>query len=242
MFEQSILIDHTGARKTGAFAASLTAQILLGGVLLLAPLIYQEALPIVRFSTLVAMPVLPPAPEPPRTADVPTAQSSGLSAPAPFRPRPRFSVVEMRGNTVIDIDAPTLTIAPTDPTGILSTSVPTIPLVDRPPQPLAPKPIASESDKPLSVSSGVQAAKLIRQVVPTYPPLAIRMRASGTVHLLGIIGKDGKIKNLQVLNGHPLLTQAALDAVRQWIYSPTILSGNPVEVEAPIDVIFTLSR
>jgi protein TonB len=94
----------------------------------------------------------------------------------------------------------------------------------------------------MPVSSGVQAAKLVKQVIPEYPQLAVRMRASGVVHLLGIIGRDGKIQNLRVLSGHPLLTQAALEAVRQWVYSPTVLSGKAVEVEAPIDVIFTLSR
>jgi protein TonB len=92
------------------------------------------------------------------------------------------------------------------------------------------------------VSGGVLAGKLIKQVIPVYPQLAIRMRVSGVVHLFGLIGKDGKIKNLQVVNGNPLLTQAALDAVRQWVYSPTVLSGSAVEVEAPIDVIFTLAR
>jgi protein TonB len=68
------------------------------------------------------------------------------------------------------------------------------------------------------------------------------MRISGTVQLLGIIAKDGTIQKLQVLSGHPLLRQAAIDAVSQWVYRPTILNGQPVEVEAPIDVIFNLSR
>jgi protein TonB len=67
-------------------------------------------------------------------------------------------------------------------------------------------------------------------------------RISGTVRLTGIIGKDGVIQQLQVIDGPPLLVQAAVDAVRQWVYRPTLLSSKPVEVIAPIDVIFTLSR
>ena len=88
----------------------------------------------------------------------------------------------------------------------------------------------------------MQAAKLIKKVVPQYPALARIARVSGTVHLLGNIAKDGTIQRLQVVSGNPLLVQAALDAVRQWVYRPTRLNGEAVEVIAPIDVIFTLSQ
>ena len=55
-----------------------------------------------------------------------------------------------------------------------------------------------------------------------------------------MIAKDGTVQRLQVVSGNPFLARAALDAVRQWVYSPTLLNGEPVEVIAPIDVIFTL--
>jgi protein TonB len=109
------------------------------------------------------------------------------------------------------------------------------PPATRPPDP-------PKSSAPLHVSGGVQMAKLIKQVVPTYPPLARSARIYGVVHLIGIIGKDGTIRNLQLIDGHPLLARAALDAVSQWIYKPTLLSGEPVEVICPIDVTFTLSH
>jgi len=86
----------------------------------------------------------------------------------------------------------------------------------------------------------VQAAKIVRKVLPFYPPLARQARVQGTVHLVGIIAKDGTVQNLRVESGHPLLVPYAVDAVRQWIYRPTLLNGSPVEVIAPIDVIFTL--
>src|SRR5260370_6771432 len=95
---------------------------------------------------------------------------------------------------------------------------------------------------PIRVTSGVLAANLIHKVVPTYPPLARQARISGTVRLQGVIAKDGRIRDLQLLSGHPLLAPAALDAVRQWVYRPTLLNGDPVEVTAPIDVIFTLGN
>ena len=95
---------------------------------------------------------------------------------------------------------------------------------------------------PIRVVSDVQAAKLIKKVIPIYPPLARQARVSGTVRLLGVIAKDGTIQQLQVVSGHPLLVPSALDAVRQWIYRPTLLNGQAVEVIAPIDVNFTLGQ
>jgi periplasmic protein TonB len=85
-------------------------------------------------------------------------------------------------------------------------------------------------------------AKLVNQVIPVYPQIAKIAGVSGTVQLLGTISKDGTIRNLQVISGNPLLVPAAVDAVRQWIYRPTLLSGEPVEVIAPIEVRFILSR
>jgi protein TonB len=88
----------------------------------------------------------------------------------------------------------------------------------------------------------VQAAMIINRVQPMYPPLARQTRISGTVRLHAIIGKDGSVQQLEVISGHPLLVQSALDAVRQWRYRPTLLNGEPVEVDTTIDVIFSLNQ
>jgi len=93
----------------------------------------------------------------------------------------------------------------------------------------------------IRLSSGVVAAKALRQPKPLYPQLAVRARIQGTVVLQAIIGKDGTIRDLKVLSGHPLLVQAALDAVKTWQYLPTLLNSEPVEVLTEIDVIFTLA-
>ncbi len=84
-------------------------------------------------------------------------------------------------------------------------------------------------------------ARLIKRVEPVYPVLARQARISGTVELSGIIGTDGRVKQLRVLSGHPLLAKAALDAVRQWVFHATLLNGAPVEVIAPIPVAFRLN-
>ena len=106
----------------------------------------------------------------------------------------------------------------------------------------APPPPKPKQTGPVKVGGQVQAAKIISKPTPVYPPLARQTRISGVVRLHAIIGKDGMIQQLEVLSGHPLLQQAALDAVRQWRYQPTLLNGEPVEVDTTIDVIFSLNQ
>ena len=88
----------------------------------------------------------------------------------------------------------------------------------------------------------MQQAKLVRQPRPVYPPLAKQARIQGVVKLSAIIAKDGTIQHLEVISGHPLLIPSALEAVKQWVYQPTLLNGEPVEVVTQIDVNFTLSQ
>jgi protein TonB len=90
--------------------------------------------------------------------------------------------------------------------------------------------------------TALRMAMPIRKVDPVYPALARQARVSGTVELLGVLGTDGRIHELKVLRGHPLLVNAALDAVRQWIFEPTLLNGQAVEVAAPITVNFILNQ
>jgi protein TonB len=87
---------------------------------------------------------------------------------------------------------------------------------------------------------GVAAENLVSKVTPAYPPLAKQARIQGVVHLSAVIGTDGAVRNLQVISGHPLLVPAALDAVKQWVYKPTVRDGKPTEVATQITVNFTL--
>jgi protein TonB len=91
------------------------------------------------------------------------------------------------------------------------------------------------------VGGPVQAARLVHRVDPAYPPLARQTRIAGTVELNGVIGTDGRIRELHVNSGHPFLAPAALEAVRQWVYQPTLLGGDPVEVITTITVVFRLN-
>jgi protein TonB len=99
-----------------------------------------------------------------------------------------------------------------------------------------------ETVQRIKIGGNVQGAKIIRKPPPVYPQLAKSARVSGVVHLAAIIAKDGTIQELHSLGGPALLIQAAMDAVKQWVYQPTMLNGEPVQVETTIDVNFTLNQ
>src|SRR6266478_4870218 len=103
-----------------------------------------------------------------------------------------------------------------------------------------PKKSASLKAAPTRVRQGgiVQPAKLLHRVDPTYPPLAAQAHVSGMVRLHANVGKDGSVREVEALSGHPLLLQSAMNAVKQWRYSPALLNGHPVDVDTTIDVEF----
>jgi protein TonB len=94
----------------------------------------------------------------------------------------------------------------------------------------------------IRLGGNVEEAKLMARIQPVYPVLAVQTRTQGNVILHAIIGKEGDVSELQVVSGHPLLVEAALGAVRQWRYRPTLLNGLPVEVETTITVSFVLGQ
>jgi len=108
-----------------------------------------------------------------------------------------------------------------------------------PSPPPEPESTAKPDAEPIRISDGVEQARLIRQVVPSYPPLALKAHVQGVVVLDAIISKEGTIESLRVISGHPLLTSAAMDAVKQWVYRPTLLNGEPTVVVTTVTVNFS---
>lgn len=92
------------------------------------------------------------------------------------------------------------------------------------------------------VGGNVQEAQLVSRTEPAYPPLARQARVQGIVQLEALVGKDGRVKDVKVVNGHPLLRQAAADAVKKWLYRPTLLNGEAVEVTTRVAVGFKLGN
>ena len=251
MFEQSILVPDP-TKKRWTFAVSILVEVSALSLLMLAPLIYTERLGLGWIqSSMPHAPSPTPTPMPGRTKDV--QQVMTHTAPRAFDPlvAPRRIPATI---ALIDIDQ---AMPPPCAACVFNSlasdgvnhSLPMIgqPTITPPPKPQpkpaeVKKPVEAAPIAPIRVSIGAQEAKIIRRILPAYPALAKQARVQGTVRLLGVISKEGRIEKLQVISGHPLLVQAAVDALKQWTYRPTLLNGLPVEVMAPIDVNFILSN
>ncbi len=246
MFEEMVVSSAKGKKtnKPWTVFISMVLQVLLLAVLILIPLIYTEALPKTLMSSiLLAPPPPPPPPPPPAPVQVvhvkPTAhlmEAGKLVAPKAI---PKDIKIIKEEEAPPDVGAGMVGGVPGGVAGgsmggviggVIGGASSTAP----PPPKVTPKRI--------TVGGNVQAAHLVNRVQPTYPPLARQTRISGTVKLHAIIGKNGAVEQLQVVSGHPLLVQSALDAVKQWRYQPTLLNGEPVEVDTEIDVIFSLAQ
>lgn len=246
MFEQSILLPEQD-KKRWTFAASILVEVSAVSVLLLIPLIYTERLGLgwIQSSPLQVIGT-PPPPAPTveyerRARPTPTSRTYNPNE-APIKIPPTINMGEMEDEPV-SIACVNCVVGATPLVGDFRDAVV---LVIPPPPPLKPaeakKPPVETVAGPVRVSTAVQEAKINRRVIPTYPALAKQARVQGTVKLLGVISADGRIEQLRVLSGHPLLVAAAVDAVKQWTYQPTLLNGQPVEVQAPIEVHFILSN
>jgi len=245
MFEEMVLSSPKSKRtnKPWTVVVSMIVQVLLLVILILIPLIYTEALPRAMMSSiLLAPPPPPPPPPPPAAVQVVRARPVVrlMEAGRLVAPKAIPQNVNIIKEEELPPDAGMQGVAGGVPGGIAGGSMggvlggviggKTAP----PPPKVAPRRVM--------VGGNVQAARLVNKVQPIYPPLARQTRISGTVKLHAVIGKDGTVQQLQLVSGHPLLVQAALDAVKQWRYQPTLLNGEPVEVETEIDVIFSLAQ
>ncbi len=231
--------------KPWTMIVSMLFQVLFLAILILIPLIYTEALPRTLMSSiLLAPPPPPPPPPPPAPVAVvhvkPVAhlmEAGKLVAPKVI---PKDVKIIKEEEQPPDMGAG---IAGGVPGGVAGGSMGgVIGGVIGGAGTAAPPPPPKAAVTRTRVGGAVQAAKLVNRVQPLYPPLARQTRISGTVKLHAIIGKSGSVEQLQVVSGHPLLVQSALDAVKQWRYQPTLLNGEPVEVDTEIDVIFSLAQ
>jgi len=245
MFDEMVVSSPNpkGTNKWWTVIVSSVFQVVFLAILILIPLIYTEALPKTMMATmLTAPPPPPPPPPPPAVAQVVHIKPQAHLMDAGKLVQPK---VIPRETKIIKEDAePDMAVGMTGgvPGGVAGGSMGGVLGGVIGGMGGAPPPPKPKLNGPLRVGGNVQAARIINRVQPVYPPLARQTRISGTVRLHAIIGKDGTIQSLEVMNGHPLLQQAALDAVRQWRYQPTLLNGDPVDVDTTIDVIFSLNQ
>jgi protein TonB len=235
MFEDMVISSPNPKKTNKAWTVvvSMIAQSIFLAILILIPLIYTEALPKTMMATLlVAPPPPPPPPPPPVQTQVVHIKPQVHLMDAGKLMQPKVIPKDIK---IIKEDAPDVNAGMQGgvPGGVAGGSIGGMGGAPPPPKPVQNR---------IRQGGSVQAALLVNKVQPVYPPLARQTRISGTVRLHAIISKSGSIQSLEVISGHPLLVRAAMDAVQQWRYKPTLLNGEPVEVDTTIDVIFSLNQ
>ena len=244
MFEDS-LIESGGKLKTGRGWTTMVSFILQVGllcVLVLIPLLFTEALPKTQLMTfLVAPPPPPPPPPPPAAAPIKIVKqvqtdivNGQLRTPTKI-PEKVQMIKEDEAPPPVTSMAGVVGGVPGTAGGQIGGVIGGI---------IASTPVAVPkvaAPQRVRVSQGVIQGNKIRDVRPSYPPLARQARIQGTVVLQAEISKDGTIENLRLISGHPMLAPAAIEAVKQWRYRPYLLNGEAVAVETQITVNFSLS-
>ena len=241
------LVDEEGAalrspsRRRLSMIVSATLQVALLGTMLLVPLlvggeklrttIFVAPIPVyhrVPHSAMKAMPPETPV-KPPGSR-----KPAGIYQP-PAIPERVLEIHEPPAPP--EISVPTGPAIPGSIEGPPGAGAPNIAIVN---PPTSTRPPALEPQPRPFMRSELLEGKLIHRVQPQYPVVAKQIRLQGTVRLRAVIGRDGSVREVEILDGPPLLALAARDAVTQWRYQPTLLNGRPVEVETHITVHFRL--
>ncbi len=228
---------------------SMFMHICIISLIVLIPLIFFNKLPDLELITFLYQPPNPPPPPPP-----PPPPAAAVS-----RPRPIIAQFSAPTQIPKSIPPPDNTEAPVVdknlvnsmnlgipggvpggvpggiPGGILSKQLPLPP----PPKPVE-EPAPAPKPKPIFVGGSIQEAKLIYKEPAQYPPLALKARIQGVVLLRVTVDEEGKVSDIKVISGHPLLIPAAVTAVSHWKYKPTIFNGHPWPVIATVAVNFML--
>jgi len=238
MFEDS-LMESSGrlrSRNPWTTAVSFATQMVIGGIAVLISLLYTDALPV---HTLIST---MPAPPPPQTAAA-THVIKALRQSNEFHPSVLVPPTEIPKSIAVVHDDRAASESASQPSLGVPNGVSNSPSNSMISELLRSTLIAMPKVilQKVRVSSGVAQGLLIHEVTPQYPSLARQARIQGTVVLQAVIAKDGTVQDLHVVSGHPLLTAAAIDAVKQWRYRPYYLNGEPVAVDTQIDVNFTLA-
>ena len=257
MFEQTLLAEAPGSKRFWTTCVGVTGQVALVASMILAPMVWPEALPKPTAFLTLLLPAVP-LPPPPK----------GMDTPQVVRTVVKHAFISPEGKYIQPIKPPDkIDMTPDDPPvpggeyvvggvangttgGVPNGLVGSIALAGAaliaPPRPLetvrpVEKPAPAAETPRIRTGGMVLEGKLISRVEPQYPPLARQMRVQGVVELLAVVGTDGRIRELKMLSGSPLLAPAAIDAVKRWVYRPTFLNSEPVEIMAPITVTFKLN-
>jgi len=253
MFEQTFLGRGSKSRRPFTLAVSSIGQIVLLMLLVVAPMVFSDTLPPVLLTALLQAPMVPPPPParvqntaPPTKLEPRPADLNKLMEPVNI-PAEVARIIEEAPPPVTDVGAGIpggIGVPGGLPDGVVGSILTSANRLHPPPPP---KPRVVKPRKPpvprqVRAGGEVRPPVLIRRVAPVYPSIARQAGISGVVALEAVIGIDGHVKNVRLVSGHPFLIRAAMGAVRQWIYRPTLLNGEPVEVLLKVEIRFLLGR
>jgi protein TonB len=240
LFQSLVLTSpekHT-QRAGATFAVSVVLHTLLVLAVAVVPLLFYDALPseqtlkafFVAPLELVPPPPPPPPPAaapraiakaPPKVVDTPTGFVAPIEVPTEIKPEEGLD---------LGLDGVEGGVEGGVPGGVVGGVVGGLPQ--------APPP----AERIVRVGGRIAQPKLIQRVSPVYPELAVQARAAGTVILEAVVDVRGYVKSVKVLRGHPLLEEAAMDAVKQWRYQPLLLNGMPTAFVLTVTVTFSLQN
>jgi protein TonB len=237
LLDSDVKVHKTKQGYTLPVSIAIHAVVLLAVVIV--PLMTAEALPeptsVVKAFFVEPQAAPPPPPPPPPPAPKAAVQPRAVSTPQPVQENkftaPIETPDEVKPEEGIDLGVEGGVPGGVEggvPGGVVGGIVGGMP--DAPPPPTA-----------VRVGGQIKEPKKLKSVNPTYPDIAKQARVQGVVILECTISPQGKVTDVKILRGIPLLDAAAVDAVKQWVYSPTLLNGVPVPVIMTVTVNFKLS-
>lgn len=221
-------------RRKSVLPLSIAAHVVGLGAVFVVTLVSETELPLPQRAmpeyVRLVMPGMPAEPAPPRPASSTTSSAPNPNAApieAPSEILPETGLEPIPHHAASSFGAPEGGVPWGEPGGLgAGVALPPAP----PPPPSG----------PVRVGGDIRPPRRIHDVRPDYPRIALQARVEGTVELDAVIDTDGRVTQVTVLSGHPLLTDAATDAVRQWRFTPTLLNSQPVPIIMSVKVDFRL--
>ena len=226
---------RAGRAAGGTLAVSIVAHALILAAVIVVPLLATDTLPVLMDPIRVFSADPPPPPDPPAPVVTRTTTTTGKAIDPSLPPLdvPDEIVAEQPDAPV---ECAGCVVDPTAVKAVFGVEGGTGPAVPQPPPPQPPVP-----PKPVRLSA-FEMPRKIHDVAPVYPTIARTASVEGVVIIEAVISVDGTVRDARVLRSVPLLDHAALDAVKQWRYAPTRLSGVAVPVIVTVTVQFRLQR
>lgn len=223
-----------GSQSRYTLPVSIAVHAAIAACVVIAPLMATDVLPTPRtvIGAFAAQPAPPPPAPPAAPPSVRTVKPSPVTQSTSAAPLEAPDSIEPEETTASAIGQPG-GVPGGLPNGVLGGPglLPSVPI---------PPPPAVET-QPLPVGGRIKEPAKLRHVPPIYPPIAQQARVEGRVIIEAIIGVDGRVKEARVLLSTPLLDQAALEAVKGWVFTPTLLNGVPVPIKMTVTVNFQLN-